>query len=1071
MINIPKLLRHSIERQKSRPNSELRQLIYEKTRLAIKSKLNEMNAPDFVQRSYMLRLEAAICEVEASYLLRPEYFVLEENRVPCHFAYRAYLPDYFGTRRNVAVDPGRLRQLASGHNMSRYLSFENNEPSMLDAGLFDFGERKAAPNRAQGLTDNPHFIDFAARRASRQGEGNQSPVINNRDLSRERNLYVEDDNEIEAFIEGRQSRLNPASGRQTNLQSVNARNLFPEAGEQQISHGQAWQISQGETLQNMPRQQNFQRGNTSYNGLSGSATNGSRQSSFNTGNAPSLNRQATIEGGQSSPLNGERGERPSVNNINRFREAGVQAGRDGPPRPMEKPMGNPQASINATKSSLPNAEISKRQPKKPSANALRSQPNQAISGAGMNDGKRAPSAQQAQQSPKAVGYGNAFGYAAAPNVYFFDKTVAAAQFSVSNQPNPVASRKMPVDEQIKELERRLFKRETVVNASPLPRPIISASSGSGLSNGGASATGMNGRSPEQKIFIAPFSDKADNSFIKSPFSYPSVEGRASVGTPSGSLFSNVPDDAGFISTQPVQIQAVGKEVKTGANPASEIKEPLSRFDSNNSDIAYKAPLNNEAKKASSNIAGENINRNQTPRPQTHSDNGNLFTFNDIELESEIPDEEAIQSFLGNNSDVLEDEPPIPDFIVKYDKREADQDADLFDQRTNNKAASDENANRNSLLETRSQSKLADQTQPKQLEQDLFPKILSFDARRQKRFKRQSAYKALSLAIHENFKGKGSLAAGILAACVLSSGVYYFWRGNVPVFSSINIGDSKKFDLSHTSAINSSGSGNQATQAESLTNENHNGANPEAGKTLSKASSSAMSSRPLEERQKDTGLPSVVVNPNGVQSSYQQAMLEPSKTNGLDGVNPQNAQIQTRPRADANILLKEKNGQQRKLPGSVAWTLRPPHSAENPYDETALVADFTTQDGLFGVRMSIRKNYHENLDATHLIDLSFSKSGGGNAGSVADVRGIYFGDKTNVLNNQASTTIANLYEDNFVASLRLTPNDKDYNEKFLGHAAVFGFPATFNDGKTALFVLNKGPQDQELFDKFNEKNTH
>ena len=1062
MINIPKLLRHSIERQKSRPISDVRQLIYEKTRLAIKSKLNEMNAPDFVQRSYMLRLEAAICEVEAFYLLRPEYFVLEENRVPCHFAYRAYLPDYFGTRRDVAVDPDRLRRLASSDNVFRYLSFDNDEPAMTDAELFNFGERKAAANRPQGFTDNPHFIDFAARGAPRQSNTNRSPVINNGDLSREQNLYAEDDSQIEAFIEGRQRTLNSLLARQANVQSANARNnaLFSEA--------EARKISRGDARQNMPWQQNFQSGNTPNYGLSGSSANGSRNSSANTGKAPSLNRQAAIQGIQSSPLNREQGNRPSVNNINRFPQAGVQTGSEGYPQSM----GNRQAPIDAAKSSGSNAAFSKRQPQMPLANASRSPAYQATSGAGKNDGKRAPSGQQPRNM---AGFGNVGGYATTPNIYFLDKTFAGAQFSVSNQPDPVAGRRIPVNEQIKELERRLFKRETVVTASPLPRPTISASSGSGLSNGGASATGMNGRSPEQKIFIAPLPDNGDNPLNRPPFSHPAVEGRATVGTPAGSLFANVPDNAGFVAKPLVEKQTVENKARKGVNPASEIKEPLSRFDSNKSDIAYKAPLHNDAKKAPSNVVGENTNRNPTTPPKTDLDDGNLFSFNDIELASEIPDEETKQSFLKNNRDVLEDNPPIPDFIVKYNNQEAD----LFEQPTINTAASDESSNRKSSAENQLQSKLADQTQSKQLEQDLFPKILSFDARRQRRVRRQPTYKALSIAIHENIKGKGRLAAGILAACVLSSGVYYFWRGNVPVFSSINIGDSQKFDLSHTSAINPSGQGNQATQGNSLNNANHEGANSEAGKASTKAPEKApakapvydMSSQPLDGTRKDVDLPSVVVYPNGGQSPYQQAMLEPPKTNGLNGVNPQDAQIQTRPRTDASMLLKDKKGKQRKLLGSVAWTLQPPHSAENPYDETALVADFTTKDGLLGVRMSIRKNYRENLGATHLIDLSFSQFDGFDAGSVVDVRGIYFGDKSNILNKQAAATVANLYENNFVASLRLIPGDKDYNEYFLGHAAVFGFPATFNDGKTALFVLNKGPQDQELFDKFNEKNTH
>ena len=172
-----------------------------------------------------------------------------------------------------------------------------------------------------------------------------------------------------------------------------------------------------------------------------------------------------------------------------------------------------------------------------------------------------------------------------------------------------------------------------------------------------------------------------------------------------------------------------------------------------------------------------------------------------------------------------------------------------------------------------------------------------------------------------------------------------------------------------------------------------------------------------------------------------------------------------------MLINDIKGKQVKLQSTVTWSLKPPHSPENPLDETALVANFKTDDGKLGARMSIRKNYRDNLGATHLIDLSFSQADGFDSGVVVDVKGVYYGDKINVLNKQASTIVADLYENNFVASLRDDKDNKENNRNFLTRSAVIGFQTVFTDGKTALFMLNKGAAENQLFDKFNDPTTH
>lgn len=416
---------------------------------------------------------------------------------------------------------------------------------------------------------------------------------------------------------------------------------------------------------------------------------------------------------------------------------------------------------------------------------------------------------------------------------------------------------------------------------------------------------------------------------------------------------------------------------------------------------------------------------------------------------------------------MDDEAPIPDFIVKYDK-ETD---DLFDRLESSQSPFRSENQPQSAQASRVPQ--GHQLQSNPLEQDLLPKILSFNKRNEKK---PALYKILLLSLHENLRGKRNIAAGILLACPASSGAYYFLRSHTPTSTTVNNEDDKKnFDFSPTAAINPAGANNKAGQQTSKVdgslNENQDGKAGSNSKEPAKTPRYDMSSQPLDQTRKDVSLPPVVIYPSGGQSPYQEAMIEPPKNDGLSGINPQDAQIQTKPRAPASMLLKDKKGMQKKLAGSVFWTLVPPHSSDNPYDEAALIGDFSTADGLLDVRMTIRKNYRENLGATHLIDLAFSQFGGFEAGPVVDVRGIYFGDKANILNKQAPATVANLFENNFVASLRRTPDNQEYNKYFIGRAAVFGFSATFSDGKTALFVLNKGSQDQEIFDKFNDNSTH
>ncbi|MCT6871836.1 MAG: hypothetical protein M3Z70_08400, partial [Bartonella sp.] len=162
MFNIADLLKKSIEKQKLKPTLEVRQHIYEKARLVIQNKLKEMDALELVARSYMLQLEAAICEVEAFYVLEPEFFEMEDDNISCHFSYHAYLPDYFGTRQDVTIEANNFLGLPQIRSQNR-LGFntpprEKNTSSKNTETTF-LREISEGQNTVQILPENAYPVE------------------------------------------------------------------------------------------------------------------------------------------------------------------------------------------------------------------------------------------------------------------------------------------------------------------------------------------------------------------------------------------------------------------------------------------------------------------------------------------------------------------------------------------------------------------------------------------------------------------------------------------------------------------------------------------------------------------------------------------------------------------------------------------------------------------------------------------------------------------------------------------------------------------------------------------------
>lgn len=1010
MINIQKLLRHSIEKQKLRPVAEVRQLIYEKMRLAIKSKLMETNAPDFIKRTYMLRLEAAICEVEAFYFLKPEYFVLKDNKIPFHFAYQAYLPDYFCIRQDVLVDPASLRWLTTGQKTLAHLSFQDDDPPLTDAELFEFRTHNTANNRANVFNDKSRIIDLADRKVAHQSHtplSHRAEVINC--PSHEHNVYPDVNNDGETYLEGQPVNVSDAS-------------IYGEATTRKIP----------------PRREDVREDRQTYYVPQ-----------------PSVNEQQI---------------NTNTRNNDHFSDRSGEGENDR--RPLSVARAQLQAETRQNGGANASQQANSHQISQEQTETVQRAYSGVLKVQGYDEAARVPFSQPSE--PINFSFNSDIDdYSSLPNIFFIDKTSVHSNLAAATitQPNSTGL-KMPADEQKRELEQQFFKRETVVMATPSPSPQIAETvrfvpndinnQKRDTCSRTAVDNGIRPASTSQDNAADPNSDMDAN--FNPAVSRGSQHRNSVEDQPSESLFAKVANNDDELITEPLfqkPAQALNTQADTASdtalqaseNPSSKIPEPLSFLKTRSGTVARQNALDDDGIKASE------TTEDKDAKDERALDNGNLSTFNEIKIK-EIPQEdETRQKFSNADDGAVDDNAPIPDFIVKYDKEHEN----LFDRLEKSPSPSrPENQPRPTRV---SQVQQEHQLQSKPLEQDLLPKF-SFSNKRYE--KKPALYKILALSLYENLRSKGSIAAGVLLACVASSGAYYFLRSHTPVSTTTINNEVRKqnADLSQTAAISLDGSLKQ----------NSNNGTGSNSKELAKAPQAKtpqydMPSQPLDQTRKDVSLPSVVAYPSNGHPPYQKVMMELPRNDGSSGVIPQETKTQTKFRVPASMLVKDKQGMPKKLEGSVLWSLVPPHSSDNTHDETALVGDFVTEDGLLDVRMTIRKNYRKDLDATHLIDLAFLQFDGFEAGPVVDVRGIYFGDKVNVLDKQAPATVANLSENNFVASLLRTPDDREYNKFFIGRAAVLGFPATFRNGKTALFVFNKGSQNQEIFDKFNENSTH
>ena len=1190
MVNIAELLKKSIEKQKMKPTSEVRQHIYEKARSAIKSKLSEMDAPELVRRSYMLQLEAAICEVEAFYVLEPEFFELREDNATCHFAYNAYLPDYFGTRRDVVVDPLKLRPLSGEPAQLIKIEKIDEDKQALqpDREHEVFTLHSGQEESSQVLPDEAYPVDLNIADQSRNDNQNSELT----DINGERSDKFEpsgsdlDDGHIEPLIEGLEEEFNELSkniadetlekeredqngkGKEQIFQprpvvedkkSVNDDSLFvkSDAQAEHMIEAEPRSVNLREKADDSSQSQ--PRDNLDLNERTASETRSENRRAEEVAQEPigrvdpivaksafsnTLKNETRVENDYAKKPQPAFTEMPE----NRLETTSVNAGQSETSSLKQDSVA--ATSINARhikdigEVGVGGKDIDGKDIDRKNIDTKSGTPKEATGVFGFSKSRRGfPRRSAVDDYPL---YIDTPSYPASAGGFFGKDafgTIGGQTASMERQPFGTFDRETATNKADSGSNHQIagFKTETVVMASttPISKDADKAEIFSRKANGQAGTNEL--QTPEIATKANPANMSAynaDKGVVNSVMSAETTADKVSAPISQGIGHNNPPHKPDVEELNRKQDKTADSFLKVGQNPAqndrtgSPIKNRSdddnrlgglsNRFsndangksiEQNNADTKPQAQLNRSSEKTflvESAAPVKNNSGEEWAKPDDGSSfpEGQASTYGKTEVISEkrtiisnndgttsIDEESKVLAFSGHEipekNRKVEEEFPAGVSDEKEEKESTLDIAEKFEQK------------RTEFFDR------LDNARNDRLEQDLFPTVSSFDQKdRGKTVNRSLSRGQRSSNFAKILTGR-LVAAGAFFVFVLAFGAYFLSRSgpSIPLTEQHpqNIATRDQDvrnnpDPAQTAAINDKGSNDNA---EKLLRENYiasknqkndqnnfgkkiieekadeplkSGEKDEAKPTESddiKSSNDASSVIDKKQPEKLASIPISVTRPVVEEMPNKNSDDEPTDNIKNDteklSQDKQGAGIE-KPEASL-LLINDKKGKQVKLQSTVTWSLKPPHSPENPLDETALVANFKTDDGKLGARMSIRKNYRDNLGATHLIDLSFSQADGFDSGVVVDVKGVYYGDKINVLNKQASTIVADLYENNFVASLRDDKDNKENNRNFLTRSAVIGFQTVFTDGKTALFMLNKGAAENQLFDRFNDPTTH
>ena len=1060
MFNIADLLKKSIEKQKLKPTLEVRQHIYEKARLVIQNKLKEMDALELVARSYMLQLEAAICEVEAFYVLEPEFFEMEDDNISCHFSYHAYLPDYFGTRQDVTIEANNflgLPQIRSQNRLGFNTPMHEKSNSSKNTETTFLKEISEGQNTVQILPENAYPVE------------NVDKVPNRPD---NRDVFSRDDGALQDLTRPPVIKDDLDHG---GLPEPHIEPLMKEIEEElgqfnkTIFNNNALE-GENNHLKNIDRFQPQPKPDDA------DAVNFYEPPEGDVPDNKSLLNETSLEG-QKASLG--RVTEPDTNNYDDYLAKRQDAA-------------TPALSQDASSSVF---SVKCNGDKK---NGLEIGVNTPINSHTLNN-VQAPiknfeqlrhtwspknKVTEEQEYPFFIDTG---ANRIDENALFVDSSNGLPNNQLSEMPianfcdhDPIRNAAIA-----NETIGQNYTRETVVYAESNFLKKQTAF-GTDLTSEQVQETN-NPLSNKDQIQEPNHNETGLSEAVKNS-SKETVKEQEFDGRAANITVMHEDEEIEF-QTEPAQ---KNDDEIVLSKPVDD-SEPQSgaAFEGEQQQLH-----NNQKTFADRTFVGvEKYRPNQTATDKPTTADDNKIADNDTLEQSEVLLREDV---ITEETDTIAEKKAadLSSFEQEHENASDREDASADEEDILNKegalskedvSADKYDAFLHNLESTKSQP----------FEQDLFPKDPLFETKNAVQPEDNNA-KLQFLNILNSTLGSARVAAIGLGVAIVLGVIFFLYfngHGSVTPLS----GDDRLPDRDHSASQQATNEdGASAEKLAQLLKKKY--ANAQSNDADKPKKGVAQQEKPVKSQADDlvkkVDMPIVdnreisnvqssinpIIKVQQTAMSAQKAPEIPKNDKDVDSDNEQSnmadGQVPPTP-SETNektlesglLLLTDNKGKQQKLSGNVEWTLAPPHSLKNPLDETALIGNFTTDDGKLGVKMTIRKNYRDNLAATHLIDLSFNESKDFDGGLVVEVKGMYYGDKPNILNKQATTIIADLFDNNYVVSLRDDRDNKSNNEDFLKKSAVIGTHVVFTDGKKAVFMLDKGEAGNKIFSQFNEKDTY
>lgn len=1076
MFNIADLLKKSIEKQKLKPTLEVRQHIYEKARLVIQNKLKEMDALELVARSYMLQLEAAICEVEAFYVLEPEFFEMEDDNISCHFAYHAYLPDYFGTRQDVTIEANNFLGLPQTRSQNR-LGFntplyEKNNSSKNTEITFLRGISESQ-NTVQILPENaypvenvgkvPNRLDnrdvFSRDNGDLQNLTRPSVIKNDLDHGGLTEPHIEP---LMKEIEEELKELNKTIFDNNALEGENNHLKNIDRFKPQLKHDGADAVNFYEPSKgNVPDNKSL----LNETSLEGQKASFGRVTEPDTNNYDDYLTKRQDAAATALPQDAS----SSVLSVKRDgdKKNGLAIGVNTPIN--SHALNNVQAPIETFEQLrhtwLPKNKITEEQEY---PFFIETGANRIDENALFVDSSNGLTNNQLSETPIA----NFSDHGTTRNAAIANETIGQNY----------------TRETVVYAESNFLKKQTAFGANLTSEKVLEANNP--LSN--------KDQTLETSHNETSLSEAVKNS-SKETVKEQDFDGRAA------NITLTHADKK--IEFQTESAQKNDDEIVL-SKPVDD-SEPQS-------DAAFEGKQqqlqNNQKTFADRTFVGvEKYRPNQTATDKPTTADDNKIADNDTLEQSEILLREDV---ITQETDTIAEKKDADLSLFEQERENAldreDASAGKEDLLTNKEDVSSKDVSSKDVLNKDVLNKedvLTDKydaflhnletTKSQPFEQDLFPKDPLFEAKNAVRPEDNNAKLQFLNILNSTLSSARVAAIGLGVAIVLGVIFFLYFNGHGSVTRLS--GDDRLPDRNQPASQQTANEdGVSAEKLAQLLKKKYassqlNGADkpkkgvaqqekpikPHGNDLVEKVDMPIVDNGHVSNAQSSTN---PIIKAQQTAMSAQKAPEIPKHDKDVDSENEQSnmADVQATPTPiETNektlesglLLLTDNKGKQQKLSGNVEWTLAPPHSLKNPLDETALIGNFTTDDGRLGVKMTIRKNYRDNLAATHLIDLSFNESKDFDGGLVVEVKGMYYGDKPNILNKQATTIIADLFDNNYVVSLRDDRDNKSNNDDFLKKSVVIGTQVVFTDGKKAVFMLDKGEAGNKIFSQFNEKDTY